>query len=238
MPCRFAKPTAVESSTTVNEPSLTINELFYSIQGESSYAGLPCFFIRLSGCNLRCRYCDSGYSWEEPGEILAVREIADRAAQYPGVITEITGGEPLLQEGVHELISRLETNHLVLLETNGSCSLEGLSPRTVAIIDVKCPGSGMEGRFHPDNLELLLRRKQLGARDEIKFVLGDEEDFLWAKNFIHDNKVDQLGSILFSPIRATFPPEKLAGLILKHRLAVRLQLQLHTIIWPRITRGV
>jgi len=222
----------------VNEQTLIVNELFYSIQGESSYAGFPCFFIRLSGCNLRCGYCDSQYSLEEPGEIFSVREIVDRAATYPGVITEITGGEPLLQNGVYELITQLEKNHLVLLETNGACSIKDVSLRTVVIIDVKCPSSGMSGHFHPDNLNLLRRRKESGAKDEIKFVIGDEDDFFWAKNFIHDNKMDQLGGILFSPIRDTFAPERLARLILDHGLAVRLQLQLHTIIWPHAQRGV
>lgn len=169
---------------------------------------------------------------------MSVSEIVSRASQYPGGITEITGGEPLLQDDVYHLITQLEQDHLVLLESNGSYPIDKVSPRTVIILDVKCPGSGMVGKFHQENISLLFERKQLGAKDEVKFVLNSEDDFFWAKKFIIDHQLDTVASILFSPIKENFPPDRLARLILQHHLPVRLQLQLHTVIWPMSQRGV
>jgi len=169
---------------------------------------------------------------------MSVGEITSRASHYPGGMVEITGGEPLLQENVYHLITQLEQHHLVLLETNGSYLIDKVSPNTVVILDVKCPESGASSSFHHGNIEQLLARKQLGAKDEVKFVLNCEEDFLWAKIFIYDNKLDQMANILFSPIQENLSPNKLASLILQHQLPVRLQLQLHTVIWPMTQRGV
>ncbi|MCL2789899.1 MAG: radical SAM protein [Desulfobulbus sp.] len=217
---------------------LRVSELFYSIQGESTRAGLPCLFIRLSGCNLRCAYCDAGYTWQETGMPMSVAEILAWAARIPGMPIEITGGEPLLQTAVYFLMQALiQDGRDVLLETNGSLTLDRVPDAVGIIMDVKCPDSGMAEHNLPDNLDILRGRQQRGCRDEIKFVLSSEADFHWAREILALGNLPTLLPVLFSPVRPLLDPAVLAGLLLQHRLPVRLQLQLHALLWPEKTRG-
>jgi 7-carboxy-7-deazaguanine synthase len=164
---------------------LRVSELFYSLQGESTRAGLPCAFIRLSGCNLRCSYCDSSYTWDEPGTETTITEISTWLEDFPGVIVEITGGEPLLQPMVYPLMEQLLTDkHTVLLETSGSMAIDKVPSDVHIILDIKCPGSGMEEKNERNNLKILQARRSMGSRDEIKFVLSSVRDFTWAKDML------------------------------------------------------
>jgi 7-carboxy-7-deazaguanine synthase len=219
--------------------SLLISELFYSIQGESTRAGLPCAFIRLCGCNLRCSYCDSSYTWEEVGGVMTGAQVRSWLEDFPDDMVEITGGEPLLQETVYPLMEQLLADgREVLLETGGSLSVERVPAEVGVILDIKCPDSGMMERNHWDNLELLRKRRQAGGRDEVKFALSSEEDFNWAVDVVREHDLTELVPVLFSPIIDKLAPDRLADLMLRERLPVRLQLQLHTRIWPDIGRGV
>jgi len=222
----------------VTEP-LKISELFYSIQGESTRAGLPCLFVRLAGCNLRCAYCDARYTWEEAGTSMEWPDILAWIERSPGVMVEITGGEPLLQAGTLSLMQALiDAGRTVLLETNGSLPLGDVPDQVGIIMDVKCPGSGMAAHNLPDNLALLKERRQRGCQDEIKLVLSSEADFHWARKMVEGNRLPPSIPVLFSPVRPLLDPATLARLILEHRLPVRLQLQLHTLLWPDRSRGV
>ena len=213
-------------------PQLEISELFFSIQGESSYAGQPCVFIRLSGCNLRCSYCDAGYTYEEAGTLKDISEILAFVAQYPGFPVEITGGEPLLQKNVYLLMDELlAANRRILLETNGSISLAKVPAGVVKIMDVKCPGSAMHEHLLADNLDLL------GSRDELKFVLCSRVDYEWAVELINKTTLNKAVIIHFSPVADNLAPAQLAEWILHDRLPVRLQLQLHKFLWPEVVRG-
>lgn len=235
---RCGKPNRAGLSITVTEP-LRVSELFYSIQGESTWAGLPCLFVRLTGCNLRCSYCDASYTWEEEGTPMTVAEILAWVEATPGVMVEITGGEPLLQPGVQALMEALlASSRPVLLETNGSRWLGDVPDAVAIIMDIKCPDSGMSAYNLPENLEILRQRKQRGCRDEIKFVLSSKADFHWARAYVTEEQLMSIPPVLFSPVQPGFPPRTLAALLLKHRLNVRLQLQLHTLLWPDQTRGV
>lgn len=222
----------------MTEP-LRVSELFYSIQGESTWAGLPCLFVRLAGCNLRCSYCDAAYTWQEEGTNMLVAEILAWVEATPGVMVEITGGEPLCQSGVLALMEALlAAGRLVLLETNGSLPLDTVPDAVAIIMDVKCPDSGMAAYNQPENLAILRQRKQRGCRDEIKFVLCSEADFHWARVYVDAEQLASTLAVLFSPVQPVFPAPALAALLLAHRLNVRLQLQLHTLLWPDQTRGV
>lgn len=226
------------SSTTVIEP-LNICELFYSIQGESTWAGLPCAFIRLSSCNLRCRYCDASYTWDELGQEMSGSDILQWIRRYPEVLVEITGGEPLLQDNIYPVMERLiDRGHKVLLETNGTISLEHVPTQVSVIMDIKCPESGMHDKVRWQNIDLLAERKEQGSRDEIKFVLSSEQDFHWAMESIQKHQLTALVPVLFSPVINLMQPCDLAVLILAHQLPVRLQLQLHSLLWPGQHRGV
>jgi len=220
--------------------SLLISELFYSIQGESTWAGLPCLFIRLAGCNLRCNYCDAHYTWdEEAAEPMAIADILAWTAQYPGSMVEITGGEPLRQDGVYPLmLALLNADRQVLLETNGSLPLDAVPDAVRIIMDIKCPDSGMAAHNLPENINRLRERSRRQCRDEIKFVLSSEGDFHWARQLVEREQLDRLLPVLFSPVRPLLEPQRLAQLILEHRLNIRLQLQLHTLLWPEQSRGV
>ncbi|OQX14521.1 MAG: hypothetical protein BWK76_14480 [Desulfobulbaceae bacterium A2] len=223
-----------------SDNTLRISELFFSIQGESTCAGLPCAFVRLQGCNLRCRYCDAAYSREEEGgHEMSVAAVLDWLAQYPGQLVEITGGEPLLQPNVMPLMTELlRQGRAVLLETNGSVDISPVPQGVGVILDVKCPDSGMTDRMEWENLARLGQRWRVGARgDEIKFVIGSEDDFFWARQLVRD-ECPAGPPLLFSPARPRMEPARLAELILTYRLPVRLQLQLHTILWPDRDRGV
>jgi 7-carboxy-7-deazaguanine synthase len=218
---------------------LYISEIFYSIQGESSYSGFPCIFIRLSGCNLRCSYCDADYTWEQ-GEFLDIETILGKVEQYPCNLVEVTGGEPLFQDSCIELLSRLiENGKTVLLESNGSISIANVPKEIISILDVKCPGSGSGNSFHSDNVKLIKKRIHTNQNScELKFVLSTRDDYLYAKTFIQENELNNKLTILFSPMLKDLAAEKLAGWLLEDGLNVRLQLQLHTILWPDISRGV
>ena len=215
------------------ENMLSISEIFCSIQGESTYAGLPCIFIRLAGCNLRCDYCDTTYSYES-GINLSIDDIITKVKEYdPVKLVEITGGEPLLQPEVYQLINSLNENeYTILLETNGSISLKNIPEYVIKIVDVKCPGSGEENSFLIENLEYI--NKEI---DEIKFVLSNNFDYNWAKDFVIKYKLNDF-EILFSPVSEKLEPQDLAKWIIKDKLPVRMQLQLHKIIWDKDKRGV
>ena len=225
-----------------NEPCLDISEKFFSIQGESTHAGRPCVFIRLTGCNLRCSYCDARYTYEETGNRIAVSRLVDYTSNYPGAIVEITGGEPLLQENVYLLMDRLlAAKRTVLLETNGSMNLERVPQDVIKIVDIKCPDSGMHKKMDPANPE------RLSGKDEIKFVISSRPDYEWAIDFIKTRlsadpgryeEWTENGRILLSPATGRLKPNHLAKWILADNLKVRLQIQLHKILWPEEARGV
>ena len=213
---------------------LCLSEIFCSIQGESTFVGLPCVFVRLAGCNLDCSYCDTGYArLDDDSEKLSIQEIADRVFDYMVPLVELTGGEPLLQQETPELIHYLlGLDYTVLVETNGSLDISPLDRRAHLIVDIKTPGSGMVESFHLPNLDILQPHHQ------IKFVLVDEADFFWSLDFIkqHLPKL-KYKEIIFSPVATSFKPVVLAELMLKYRVRARLQLQLHTLLWPGSDRG-
>ena len=214
--------------------SLTVNEIFHSIQGESTYAGRPSVFVRLTGCNLRCRYCDTRYAYHE-GQPMAVDAILDRVAAFNWPLVEVTGGEPLLQTKTPALIYQLlESGYQVLMETNGSRDISAVDNRCIRIMDIKCPSSGEHLRNDPANLS------RLTEKDEIKFVIGDREDYEFAKNTLLDSwdLAKRSNPVHFSPIHGIFNPKRLAEWILKDRLDVRLHLQMHKVIWDPNKRGV
>ena len=222
------------------EPELLVCELFYSIQGESTFAGLPCVFIRLAGCNLRCNYCDAAYSYREPATVMTVDSILQFVDRHPDTLVELTGGEPLLQPGSRQLMNRLlADNRTVLLETNGSQPIADVPAGVRVIVDVKCPGSGMMQSWLADNLEAIRQRAAVvPAGTEVKFVISDMADYLYARDFIRQHDFASHAPILFSPVRRRISLRDLASAILEDHLPVRLQLQLHTVIWPNKSRGV
>ena len=221
-----------------------VNEIFYSIQGESTWAGLPCAFVRLTGCNLRCNYCDTTYAFHQGtrhtiNELL--RTIDDAAGDCK--LVEITGGEPLLQGDVHQLMTRLvDAGKTVLLETSGACDISTCDSRVIRIMDIKTPGSGEEQKNLWQNISHLTRR------DEVKFVICDQRDYRWARNIIAKYDLDKkVKAILLSPATPGSPgspgspglsPADLARWILADHLPVRMQLPLHKTIWGPATPGV
>lgn len=213
---------------------LNLSEIFYSLQGESTFAGLPCLFVRLAGCNLDCAYCDTGYARaQESGEKVSVAEIINRLSAYQVKLVEITGGEPLLQNETGQLVKELlDLEFTVLIETNGSLSIADIDPRVFFVVDVKTPGSKVTTGFNLENLTLLQSHHQL------KFVLVDETDFFWSLDFITEHK-SSIGTLetIFSPVTTSFVPARLAELMLEHKVNVRLQLQLHALLWPECERG-
>jgi len=237
---RSAADTGSGSEVTRHDQQLRVAELFYSLQGESTRAGLPCLFIRLQGCNLRCLYCDTVYSLESGGgREMSLAEVLDWVDRYPGQLVEITGGEPLLQPAVFPLMEELlRRGRQVLLETNGSIDISPVPLGVGVILDVKCPDSTMRDLMDFENLARLSRRRDDGATgDEIKFVISSDEDFLWAMEVVEEECPSGL-PVLFAPANPEMNPTRLAGLILAHRLPVRLQMQLHAILWPGQERGV
>jgi len=213
------------------QKDLIVNEIFFSIQGESTYAGIPCVFVRLAHCDLRCSWCDTEYAFYE-GTKMSVKEVLAATRQYPCDLVEVTGGEPLLQEGVHELIvSLLDAGRQVLIETGGHRDISPVDPRAILILDVKCPDSGMSHKNRWENLE------ELKSKDEIKFVLASRTDYDWAKNVIRRHDLASRHSVHFSPVWQSLKPEQLAAWILEDGLPVRLQLQLHKLLWGE-QRGV
>jgi 7-carboxy-7-deazaguanine synthase len=210
-----------------------VNEIFHSIQGESTWAGSPCVFVRLTGCNLRCAWCDTAYAFYE-GRQMDIGEVAAKVASFGCGLVEITGGEPLLQAGVHPLIDLLlARGHAVMVETSGERDIGGLDPRVVRIVDLKCPGSGESERNRWSNLE------HLTPRDELKFVIADRRDYEWARNLIGTHHLsERVNAVLLSPVFGQLEPSDLAAWILADRLIVRMQLQMHKHIWSPAARGV
>jgi 7-carboxy-7-deazaguanine synthase len=210
---------------------LRVTEIFHSIQGESSWLGLPCAFIRLTGCNLRCSWCDTPRAWAG-GSDWSVDGIARRVRSFGCHIAEITGGEPLLQEDTPVLARRLmDDGHRVLVETNGSLDIDRLPSGTVRIMDVKCPSSGESSKMDWDNLG------RLGPDDEVKFVLADAADYLWAKGVIRENGLETRTRVLLSPAHGRMNGALLAEWMLGDRLNARLQLPLHKLLWPEENEG-
>jgi len=212
---------------------LTINEIFHSIQGESTHAGRPCVFVRLTACDLRCAWCDTPYAFVE-GRKMAVDEVVAEVARFDCPLVEITGGEPLLQEDVYPLMTRLlDGGRTVLLETGGHLSIARVPPRVVKIVDVKCPASGESAKNLWDNLE------RLDARDQVKFVIEDRTDYQFARDVVRQRALDRrVAAVLFSPVHDVLDPKALAEWVLADRLPVRVQLQVHKYIWGPDVRGV
>jgi 7-carboxy-7-deazaguanine synthase len=212
---------------------LHVNEIFLSVQGESTHAGRPCVFVRLTGCNLRCRWCDTEYAFYD-GRRMTIDELAEIAEGYHCDLIEITGGEPLLQEGVYPLIDRLlAAGRTVMVETSGAVDVSRLDPRVIKIMDLKCPGSGECARNLWSNLD------HLTARDEIKFVIADRADYEWARDVIGSRGLaPRVAAILLSPAFGELEPARLAAWMLEDRLPARLQLQIHKYVWPPDARGV
>jgi 7-carboxy-7-deazaguanine synthase len=212
---------------------LTVSEIYASIQGESSHVGRPCVFVRLTACNLRCRWCDTPYAFTG-GTRLTVDEVMAEVGRHDCRLVEITGGEPLLQPEVHELMGRLlAAGYGVLLETGGHMPLDDVPDGVVRIVDVKCPASGEAERMHWPNLE------QLAPIDEVKFVIQDRADFDYAQHVVARFRLaERTAAVLFSPVHGVLAPAELAGWILAASAPVRLQLQAHKYIWSPDARGV
>jgi 7-carboxy-7-deazaguanine synthase len=210
---------------------LQVVEIFASIQGESTRAGEPCTFVRLAGCNLRCTWCDAKHAWEG-GEKMSVEKALDRVRALDLELVEITGGEPLTQEGVYPLMGALlDEDFTVMLETNGSVDLSRVSDEVFKVMDVKTPSSGMSDRNVLKNLSFL------GAHDEVKFVLADRADYEWARDLVRrERRFDHVHAVHFSPVFGKLALAELADWILADRLPVRLGFQLHKIIWGPETK--
>jgi 7-carboxy-7-deazaguanine synthase len=212
---------------------VTVNEIFHSVQGESTYAGRPCVFVRLTACDLRCSWCDTPYAFHE-GRKRTLDAVVAEVEAFGCDLVEVTGGEPLLQAEVYPLMERLiASGKTVLLETGGHRSTEQVPSAVVTVLDVKCPGSGEAGRMDWSNLE------RLRPHDEVKFVVKDRGDYEYARDVIarHD-LVRRAAAIHLSPVHGVLNPRVLSEWVLADRLAVRVQLQLHKYIWDPETRGV
>lgn len=211
--------------------NLVVNEIFFSIQGESTHAGRPCAFIRLAGCDLRCSCCDTEYAFYH-GTKMTLDEVVKKVAGFPTDLVEVTGGEPLLHPAVPALLSALvDSGKEVLLETGGHQDISNVSPQVTLVYDIKCPGSGMSERNRWENLP------HLRSHDQIKFVLASRDDYEWAKTTIERYGLEKR-IILFSPVWELLSPKDLAEWILEEGIQVRFQLQLQKILWGPEARGV
>lgn len=218
--------------------TLKINEIFYSVQGESTHIGKPCVFVRLTYCNLRCTYCDTEYAFYN-GRDMSVDEVIRSISVYECKTVEITGGEPLLQERVYELMTKLcNSGYEVLIETGGSIDVAKIDPRVLKIVDMKCPSSGMQDKNLYSNLD------KLSPNDELKFVIGDRNDYMWAKSLINQySNLNKINSILFSPVFGSIEPVTIVNWMLDDKLQtiipnIRFQIQLHKVVWSPEMRGV
>ncbi len=213
---------------------LTVNEIFYSIQGESTFAGWPCVFIRLTGCNLRCRYCDTTYAYDQ-GDDMALDYLVAKVEDFSCNLVEVTGGEPLLQRETPSLISALIKNrYTVLLETNGTQDISTVDDKCIRIVDIKCPSSGMKQETYWKNLEYLT------AQDQLKFVIANREDYVYAKSILSNPLVKRRKKLVvnLSPVFNEMDLKELANWILEDDLRARLHIQLHKYIWGEKARGV
>jgi 7-carboxy-7-deazaguanine synthase len=212
---------------------LTINEIFHSIQGESTFAGEPCVFVRLTACDLRCSWCDTQYAFHE-GRRMSIDDVLTEVDRFGSSLVEVTGGEPLLQREVYPLMDRLlARGKTVLLETGGHRSIAEVPSGVIRIMDIKCPGSGESDKTDWTNLE------QLAASDQVKFVIKDRRDYEFARDVVaRESLITRVAAVLFSPVHGVLDPRELAEWILADQLAVRLQLQAHKYIWSPETRGV
>jgi len=212
--------------------SLKINEIYYSVQGESTHSGCPCIFIRLTYCNLRCSYCDTEYAFYD-GKNMEITDIMSEIKRWDCNLVEVTGGEPLFQDECIDLLNELvNNNYKVMLETGGSLSISDVPRKVVKIVDFKCPSSGMVKK----NLWSIV--DDLQANDEVKFVIGNREDFDWAKDRITEYSLDKICTLLFSPTFGEIDPQQIVEWILAENLPVRMQLQMHKIIWSPEEKGV
>ncbi|HEY9035489.1 MAG TPA: 7-carboxy-7-deazaguanine synthase QueE [Pseudomonadales bacterium] len=209
-----------------DSPSLRITEIFFSLQGETSFAGLPTVFVRLTGCPMRCRYCDTAYAFQG-GTVMSVDAILEQVQRYAPRYVTVTGGEPLAQPECLVLLKRLcDAGMTVSLETGGAVSTEGVDERVITVLDIKTPASGEHERNHWPNLD------RLRAHDQLKFVLCDEADYCWARDYVRTNDVaSRVQEVLFSPVHGELSPRVLAERVLADRLPVRVQLQQHKLIW-------
>jgi 7-carboxy-7-deazaguanine synthase len=211
---------------------MRVTEIFHSIQGESSHAGQPCVFIRLTGCPLRCTWCDSEYTFSG-GTDMTLEQVLARVKAYACPLVEITGGEPLHQPEAFALIERLcAGGYQVLIESSGAIDISPVDRRARIILDVKCPGSGMADRMDWKNLD------RVGPKDELKFVIKDRADYEWARELVKTRKLADRCTVLFGPVFGELEPRLLAEWVLADRLPVRFQLQLHKFIWAPDMRGV
>ena len=212
---------------------IKVNEIYYSIQGESTFAGLPCVFVRLTYCNLRCSYCDTEYAFYD-GKYLSIPEIIDEVKKYNCKLVEITGGEPLVQMDECLLLMKqlCGEGFEVLLETGGSLTIKNIDPRVNIIMDLKCPSSGMEKKNFYDNIN------HLKSTDELKFVIGSREDYGWTVDVIKKYQLENKCKILFSVVFGKLEPVQLVNWILEDKLNIRFQLQMHKFIWHPETKGV
>ncbi|MDH4329435.1 MAG: 7-carboxy-7-deazaguanine synthase QueE [Nitrospira sp.] len=211
---------------------MRITEIFHSIQGESTFAGRPCVFVRLTGCPLRCTWCDTDYAFYGGAE-QSIDQIVETVHAYGCPLVEVTGGEPLAQSDCLVLLTRLCDEGLtVLLETSGAIDTTAVDARVHVILDVKCPGSGMTDRMHWPNIP------RLKQHDEAKFVIQDRPDYEWAKETVTRYGIDHRCTVLFSPVFGTLDPRQLAEWVLADRLPVRYQIQMHKYIWAPDMRGV
>ena len=212
--------------------TLKVNEIFYSIQGESTYAGLPCVFVRLTYCNLRCTYCDTAYAFYE-GEDLTIEEILALVEAFHCNLVEVTGGEPLVQKNSLPLLRALcDAGYEVLLETGGHMDIAPVDKRVKRIMDIKCPSSGESAKVRWQNIDLLT------SEDQVKFVIGDRADFEFARDTVRKYTLNETCPVLFSPVFGRLENKTLAEWILEDHLPVRMQLQMHKYIWPPDQRGV
>ena len=212
---------------------LTVNEIFHSIQGESTHAGRPCVFVRLTACDLRCSWCDTPYAFYE-GRKMSLDEVIAAVEDYRCPLVELTGGEPLLQKDVYPLMARLlESGKTVLIETGGHVSVANVPLSVRKIMDVKCPGSGEAHRMDWSNLD------RLSPIDEVKFVIRDRADYEYARAVVSKHELDRkVAAVLFSPVHGVLDPRTISEWVLADRLAVRVHLQVHKYIWDPQTRGV
>ena len=212
--------------------SLKINEIYYSVQGESTHSGCPCIFIRLTYCNLRCSYCDTEYAFYD-GKDMEITDIMSEIKQWDCNLVEVTGGEPLFQDECIDLLNELvNSNYEVMLETGGSLSISDVPKKIIKIVDFKCPSSAMVKK----NLWSIV--DDLQAHDEVKFVIGNREDFDWAKDRITEYSLDKICTLLFSPTFGEIDPQQIVEWILAENLPVRMQLQMHKMIWSPEEKGV